>query len=141
MNGILGRKNKTSVQTPFSFHDRTTTNNDEISEGFNDYFCSIADTQAQNIHSTDALFSDYLPEPVPHSFDLSLTSVIEIKGVIKNLRITSPGHDDIHIKVLKEMQFCIAPFLKFIINKSFDEGSFPGLLQIAKVIPIYKKGE
>ena len=141
INGILGRKNKTSVQTSFSFHDRTTTKNDEISEGFNDYFCSIADTLAQNIPSTDASFSDYLPEPVPHSFDFSLTSAIEIKGVIKNLKIASPGHDDVHIKVLKECNEEISPFLELIINKSFGEGCFPDLLQIAKNIPVYKKGD
>lgn len=141
INDILGRKCKTSIPSSFVFHGRTTENDYEIGEGFNDYFCNIASTLAESIQPTDSSFEDYLPEPVPYSFAYILTSATEIEEVIKSLKIASPGHDDIHIKVIKECSEEISQFLEFIINKSFDEGYFPDILEIAKVIPIYKKGE
>lgn len=141
INDVLGKKRRTSMPSSFTFNGRTAENDYEIGEGFNDYFCNIADTLAQSIPPTDSSFEDYLPEPVAHSFVYIGTSVTEIEEVIKGLKIASPGHDDIHIKVLKECSGVVSPFLEFIIDKSFDEGSFPDILQIAKVIPVHKKGE
>ena len=45
------------------------------------------------------------------------------------------------MKVIKECSSEICPFLVFIVNKCFREGSFPQQLQIAKIIPIFKKGD
>lgn len=55
--------------------------------------------------------------------------------------ITSLGYDDISIKIIKECNNEISPFLKFIINKCYADECFPKQLQVAKVIPVYKKGE
>lgn len=59
----------------------------------------------------------------------------------KKIKVTSPGFDDIDVKIIKECCTEISPTLIFIINKLFAEGYFPKQLQIAKVIPIFKKGE
>ena len=78
---------------------------------------------------------------MPFSFFLRPTTEQEINSVIKDLKVTSPGYDDISIQVIKECCTEISPFLKFIINRCFREGCFPKQLQNAKIIPIFKKGE
>ena len=79
--------------------------------------------------------------PVEHTLDFIPTNTQEIKEIILGLKLTSPGHDDVSIKVIKSCVHEVAPYLKHIINKSFDKGIFPKQLQIAKVIPVFKKGE
>ncbi len=64
-----------------------------------------------------------------------------MKDIITGLKVTSPGYDDINIKVIKESSDDISPFLKFIINRCFNEGYFPKQLQVAKNIPIFKKND
>ena len=53
----------------------------------------------------------------------------------------STGPNSIPIKLLKILDPCISPHLSLIINKSFEEGTFPDNLKIAMVIPIFKKGD
>lgn len=124
------------------FEDRSFSNNNDIAEEFNNYFSNIASKLAAAINHQDTVPIDsFLPEPVPYSFFLRPTSEQEVGNIIKNLKVTSPGYDDISIKVIKECSSEISPFLSFFINKCFKEGSFPTHLQIAKIIPIFKKGE
>jgi hypothetical protein len=52
----------------------------------------------------------------------------------------SVGYDEIPDKLVKEcIQFIKKP-LTFIFNISLCSGTFPNLMKIAKVRPIYKKG-
>ena len=141
VNKLLGRKNQNKMPTTFIFHDVATSNKQEIAIKFNDYFCSVADSLAQNVQQTEINFSDYLPEPFPFLFYLRPTTASEINSVIHNLKGTSAGHDDISVKVVKACSKEISPFLEFLINSSFRNGIFPKLLEIARVVPCYKKGD
>ena len=102
---------------------------------------SVASELASNIQPSTDAFESFLPNPVAFSFFLKPTTEQEISEVIKNIKITSPGYDDVNIKVIKECNEEISPVLQLIVNKCFREGSFPKKLQIAKIIPIYKKGD
>ena len=53
----------------------------------------------------------------------------------------SSGHDEISSKLLKDIGVVIAPTLSVIINQSLCTGVFPDKLKIAKVIPLFKKGD
>lgn len=59
--------------------------------------------------------------------------------MIRDIKISSPGHDDVSMKILKECQDIIVQFLEFIINISFEDGYLPDHLKIARIIPIFKK--
>ena len=52
---------------------------------------------------------------------------------------TSSGFDNISLKLIKTCANYITKPLTAIINQSLTQGTFPDLLKIAKVIPIYKK--
>ena len=69
------------------------------------------------------------------------TTVFEVESIIDNMKVSSPGHDDIAMKIIKECSKIISPYLVFLINKSFQEGSFPDHLKIARIVPVFKKGD
>ena len=62
--------------------------------------------------------------------------------IIKNLASkNSSGHDSISARFIKRILETITPPLTHIINQSLCTGIFPDRLKIAKVIPLFKKGD
>ena len=53
----------------------------------------------------------------------------------------SAGFDNISSKLLKNCATLLIAPITALINQSLVKGIFPDLLKIAKVIPIYKKGD
>ena len=140
VNNLIG-KERAKLPSSICFNDKIISNNIEIAEEFNNYFSNIASKLASDIQPASVSFESFLSDPLPFSFFLKPTSEREISEVIQGLKVTSPGDDGIDIKVIKKCSEEISPFLKVFVNKCFKEGSFPKKLQIAKIIPIYKKGE
>ena len=60
---------------------------------------------------------------------------------INNLRITSPGNDNIHPKITKQISTFIALPLTHIINTSLVTGVVPSKSKIAKAMPIFEAGQ
>ena len=54
---------------------------------------------------------------------------------------TSQGHGGLSTKLLKSIQNEILLPVTLIINQSLTTGIFPDKLKVAKVIPIFKKGD
>ena len=66
---------------------------------------------------------------------------VEIFKVINNLKnSTSSGADNYSTPLIKEIAKHIAKPLCHIINLCFNEGCFPNVLKISKVICLYIKG-
>ena len=51
------------------------------------------------------------------------------------------GDFDIPIKLIKMCKLQLSPLMLLIINKSFATGTFPDILKLAKVKPLYKKND
>ena len=76
------------------------------------------------------------------TFNFTYTNSDEVRILINNLKPKqSAGHDSISSKLLKDIGHIIAPTISVIINQSLYTGIFPKQLRIAKVIPLFKKGE
>ena len=69
------------------------------------------------------------------------TNQFEILKTINNLKITSPGYEDIHPKIIKQISTFIALSSNHIIGSSLATVIVPLKFQIAKVIPIIKNGQ
>ena len=84
---------------------------------------------------------DYLPRVVKNTIFFSDISLSEILNLISKLAIKKAcGYDQISNKVLKATSYVIAPFLTTLFNKCMRQGVFPSAYKIAKVIPLFKKG-
>ena len=65
-----------------------------------------------------------------------------VKTIIENLSPKrSCGYDDISSIFLKQITTSIIKPLTIVINQVLSNGIFPDKLKIAKVVPIFKKGD
>ena len=124
-------------------NSQTISNEQEIASMFNNYFTDIGKNFADKIDTSNKHpFDNYLHSPSISKFQFKQTNPNEIISVINNLPMkTSSGHDKISCIILKEIKDIIAQPLSLVVNQAFNTGVFPSKLKLAKVIPLYKKGD
>ena len=87
-------------------------------------------------------FTDYLDDPTEHRFNFSKVTENEIVVIINNLKNKNcSGKDEISNKLLKFIRGEISKPLTIIINQCLETGILPDALKVAKVKPLYKKGD
>ena len=138
INSILkGDKNK-HFPSQILINDKLITNSKDICDCFNSYFTNLGTNLSKGIPSSTNPLNNVIF--LHHSVFFTPTNHFEIEKIINNLKITSPGYDDIHPKIIKQISMIIAMPLSHIINCSLISGIVPSKLKIAKVIPIFKNG-
>ena len=117
--------------------------NQKITESFNDFFCQIGTNLASKFSNNENdQFKNYLNDPANQSLFLYKVKQFEIENAISNLKNSnSSGHDEITLKFVKLSSPILIPSLERIFNLSISSGIYPSQLKIAKVIPIFKKGD
>ena len=118
-------------------NNQLTTDKPKISNKFNSYLINLP-------KSYDAVQSNIIQTPVlpnnENSIYLQPITISEMVETINSLKDSnSLGPDDISTKIIKLCAHQIAEPLTHIINHCFKEGTFPSLLKLSKVIPLYKK--
>ena len=112
-----------------------------IANTFNNFFANVAGNSTKSIPRTRKSPMDYLGTRNEHSFFITPVLPMEISGIISSLKTgKSIGPNSIPTKLLKVLCPHICSSLSDIINESFQSGTFPEKLQLAKVIPLFKKG-
>ena len=118
------------------------TDPSSIANNFNDYFINVASKITGKIPRNPNSPLRYLASANDSSFFISPTVPDEVSSVIQSLKKSkSSGPNSIPVKLLKMLGPLISTQLSQIINESFLTGIFPDKLKIAKVIPIFKKGD
>ena len=108
-----------------------------IGNSFNNYYTHVGPQLAQG-HINPL---NYLINPTMKSKLIPYISEYEIIEIIKPLKNSSAGYDNILALIAKQ---CIQHYIKpltYLINSSFECGSFPNELKLAKMIPIFKNGD
>ena len=114
----------------------------KITETFNKFFSEIGGNLAKKFPDDFSEFKNYLGHPATHSMYLFKTSESEIRKIIKSLKNTnSTGFDNFSTKFIKLTISILAPALAKLFNLSIQTGTYPDNLKVAKVIPIFKKGD
>ena len=138
------RKNKGKFPSEFIVNNRSIADQKEIADQFNIFFSNIGSTLSDSIEIADSTldFTDYLNNPTEHHFNFNTITESETLSIINKLKNkNSSGKDEISNKLLKSIKDEIAKPLTIIINQSLKTGVFPDPLKIAKVKPLYKKGD
>ena len=119
------------------------TDPQSISDTFNKFFSEIGGKLANKFsNDNNSDFKNYLGAAVSHSMLLYKTTQTEILETIKSLKNTnSTGYDDISTKFVKLAAPLLAPALEKLFNLAISTGVYPNNLKIAKVIPVFKKGD
>ena len=116
-----------------------SSNPEDVSEAFNDFFTNIAGKIRSKIPYTRHLFFKWLTNPNPASFFLTPTSPSEISNVLSSLsKNKASGPNSIPYIIISSNLNSFSSILSKIINLSFSTGVFPNVLKEAKVIPIFK---
>ena len=145
INGALGKLNDSkNYPSEFVCDDGTTIQDpSEIANCFNDFFINVGPKLASEISEPQKKFNDYLKNPKNPTFSFRTVSEDEVRKVIvtKLSNKTSFGADGISTKLLKYIKDEILKPITFLVNQTLSTGIFPDALKLARVIPLYKKGD
>ena len=142
MNEALNR-NKQNIDLPsnFIYKNKTITDRVEIANSFNEYFVNIGPNVSEKIDpsvNSTTTYKSYLTEPTNSRLQFTQISELGVISAINNLENkTSYGCDGISNKLIKNE---ISKPITLIINQCLTTGIFPTAFKIAKVKPIYQKG-
>jgi hypothetical protein len=144
INEIINRtKKKSDFPDYFLVDGNPNSDKNFIANKFNEYYTNIGPELAAHIElPTNRSFKDYLLNPTTEKFNFSRVTENDIIKAIDNLKSkTSSGYDRISNKLLKFVKHEICTPVMLILNQSITHGTFPSSLKIAKVSPLYKKGD
>ena len=125
--------------TKVNINGNPTVDESVISDSSNNSFIHVGPRLAQQIQShinplnyvNDTMTSMFIP----------YISEYKITVTVKSLKNSSAGWDFIPASIAKQsIKHYIKP-LTYLINSSFESGTFPQELKLAKVIPIFKNGD
>ena len=133
----LKRKNHTNMPN-LTKKDGSTTNSDkEAADALNDQYFSIFTRE----------MTDNLPDFIPKllktgNLDSIKVDEKEVLKILKDLQTNkSPGLDQVHPRVLKELAEILAHPLTLIFKKSVESRELPRIWRDAVITPIFKKGK
>ena len=135
--------NKSEYPEFFEIDGNKVYDKKEIANKFNSYFTNIGPQLARDIHDvTGKNFENYLNNKPDCEFHFEQINISDVIKIIDNLSSkTSCGFDDISLKLLKYLKPVLATPITVIINQMLNTGIFPDKLKIAKIKPLYKKGD
>lgn len=144
INTILqNKKSKQDYPKSFLINGTKITDRHTAADEFNKYFTLIGPKLANSIDSGNKkTFDSYLTNHTQSRFFFEYSTPEMVAKAIDKLKPkTSCGHDSLSSKLLKFIKDIIATPISIIINQSLNTGIFPNKLKIAKVLPLFKKGE
>ena len=143
LNSVLGRHTKLNLPDSFNTPEGLISDAQKIANYFNSYFVNVGPNLANKIHS-NIDFHNYLinAHSPDNSFFFTPITTEEIIKTCTSLKSNaSCGHDDIKPDVIKAVRELIAYPLAHILNLSLSTGVVPNQFKVARVVPIYKKGD
>lgn len=138
---VINKKQKAGISNKFCIEGHMTSDPSKIANAFNKFYINIGPSLAKNIPNTNIHTNTFLSHPNSSSMFLTNTDCYEIETIIKNFKMASPGWDDISSKVVKSSYQHFLEPLAHLLNLSISQGIVPRELKLARVIPIYKKGD
>jgi hypothetical protein len=118
------------------------TDNNIISNKFNEYFVKVGPSLANKIPAINGKITDFITGNYLKSMAIQYTDPDEIDKIVSMLSSSSSsGIDGICPYIVKNTISEIKFPLAFIFNLSLSTGQFPDQLKIAKIVPIFKSDD
>ena len=142
INEICSKNNdKTSTIDYLKIGNLHEYNADRISNHFGKYFSKVGKVFAKKIPDPKKGINEYLSVIDRNQSALMLTPVTEreIVKIINKLPVKhSSGYDNISNVLLKKLNKVLSPIICKLCNMSLSTGTFPDVMKIAEVVPLYK---
>ncbi|XP_049964569.1 uncharacterized protein LOC126485008 [Schistocerca serialis cubense] len=139
MNTNTGKQLQSDIT--LKINGKLVSSGKETAEEFNNYFTETVENLANHLKNSCPFQLE--PNLCSETQFLRPTSEIEIEKTLHSKifkKKSSVGQDQIPCFLLHNCSNFISKPVAHIINFSFLNGAFPGMLKIAKIIPVHKKG-
>ncbi len=144
INDILNKtKRKKAFSQFFRDGENMITNKYVIVNKFNTFFTNIGPNLSKLIKSpSNKNFRNYLTQNFNINFSFQNINEETISQIIDKFPPkTSFGFDGLSTKLVKTVKDALIKPITIIINQMLNTGIFPDKLKIAKITPIFKKGD
>lgn len=135
-------RQKRNTISSINMDNKTLDNPQSIVEGLNQHFTEIGNKIAKDIPTATTSYTQYLPSPSLGSFvweDINDREVYkELMKLKSNKKSSLEGYNT---SVIADTALYIARPLQHIFNLSYGRSKVPEKFKMAKVIPLFKKGE
>jgi hypothetical protein len=131
-------KNKEEV-TALNINGRNLTSKKDISTAFRDHFENCATKLANEIPKGDPCVPLFNQQPEWGFHPITLAELIKTIDTLEPK--TSCGFDLLSNRMLKKEKLKFSLKIIDLINETIRIGEFPDALKIARVIPLFKKGD
>ena len=142
LSDILNRKAINPLPDMMTIQGHECSDKKVIAEQFNIFFATMGmqNVHRDNVHDRHS-FRNYLTHQTETNFSFHMIDNNATVRMIKSMKMSqSKGHDGISSELIKLINTDISSSITVIINQSLTSGIFPDKLKIAKVTPIFKKG-
>ncbi|PIK60466.1 putative RNA-directed DNA polymerase from mobile element jockey-like [Apostichopus japonicus] len=145
INEVLKKdRKKSSYPSVFKDGDHETSDDQDYANGFNDFFINLGPSLASKISHTaksnNHMYSNNSTRNSIFTYPVREEELLRVANHCLKPK-KAAGYDDFKPDIVKQvLPFIVTP-LTHICNISFTTGVFPDKLKIAKVLPIFKKGE
>ena len=139
INEILNRSSTQKINNSFNINNNLIDDPLTVVQEFNNYYVNVGVNLAESIIDSTTSYVDYMGERTDNELVFNNISIDDVLLIVRNMKDSSAGYDDIPAKIVKIVINCIVEPLCHICNCSLSRGIFPSKLKIAKIIPIYKK--
>ena len=143
INKLMSRNKKANCYpSSINIDGIEITNQTDMANTFNTFFTNIDAKLANEIsYSGEKGYAYYLRNKLDFKFSLNDVDESIVMSTIFSLPTkSSTGFDNISSKFLKQIAPTIVKHLTTLIKQVFNTGIFPDKLKLARVIPLYKKG-
>ena len=142
INKALNKKSGKKSIKQIREDNKTINDEESIANHFNDYFSNIGPNLAKKIPVVGKPFHSFLKNKNQNSIFFSPTNSSEILKLVKNFKEKRRvGHDEVSNFLLINIIHEIVVPLEHIFNLSMSQGAVPDAMKLAKVVPIFKKGD
>ena len=141
MKQVINRRKKSTMSSKFIIDNKIVSDKYKIAESFNKFYVNIGPSLAEKIPSAAVDPISYIKNDISQCIHMTPVTEAEVIKILKNLKTSSPGWDEISPYVVKMTFYLFIKPLHHICNLSILHGIFPDELKIAKVIPLYKGGD
>ena len=138
MNSLMGR-NKVRQKVEIK-HSGEILNNPEAASHINEYFATVATNLAREFEPQLLPYEFHGPRVV-NSCTFDPVTPEEIVTIVGAFGSKKRNVDEIQLSILNLIILMISPFLSFIFNRCIEEGVYPDVFKLARVVPIHKSGD
>ena len=122
--------------------DEVVKNQNNVCDAFNKHFSKAGLKVQESIDKSSSLDPLSLLPKLNSRLKFDRITEGQICKVVESLQPkTSTGYDDISNVLLKKLIHVIKGPMCVIFNTSIETGTFPELMKVAKVVPLFKSGD